>query len=192
MQPRVCFAGIVLFLLPANSLPAQTHLTPQENRGREIFERGASPSGSPITAAAGGGPISASIPCSNCHGHNGEGKPEGGIFPSNVTWDALTKPYGLTHPDGRTHPPYTERLLKRAITAGTDPAGNTLNKAMPRFQLSLADSSDLIAYMMKLGQAADPGLTATSVRLGVILPPSLETGQIIRHTLTKHFKQVND
>src|SRR5437016_3452699 len=97
-------------------------------RGRQIFESGTSPSGSAIEASiAGDGRLPGSVlPCANCHGRDGRGKPESGVVPSNLTWDALTKPYGLTHADGRTHPPYTERLLTRAITMGIDPAGNSL------------------------------------------------------------------
>ena len=52
--------------------------------------------------------------CANCHGMTGQGKPEGGIDPSNITWEALTKPYGVTHPSGRKHPPYTARALELA------------------------------------------------------------------------------
>jgi ABC-type branched-subunit amino acid transport system substrate-binding protein len=188
------FRGILLLLLTA-SLFAQNRLTPQEERGRRIFERGDSASGQPITASLNGEDhVAASIlPCSNCHGHDGQGKPEGGVVPSNITWDALTKPYGVTHPDGRSHPPYTERLLKRAITMGVDPAGHALNNAMPRFQLSLADASDLVAYIKRLGQAVDPGLTADAVGLGVILPASANasTSQIVRRVLLDYFARVN-
>jgi hypothetical protein len=188
------FRGILLLLLTA-SLFAQNRLTPQEERGRRIFERGDSASGQPITASINGEDrVAASIlPCSNCHGHDGQGKPEGGVVPSNITWDALTKPYGVTHPDGRSHPPYTDRLLKRAITMGVDPDGHALGNAMPRFQLSLADASDLVAYIKRLGQAVDPGLTADAVGLGVMLPASANasTSQIVRRVLLDYFARVN-
>ena len=36
--------------------------------------------------------------CANCHGFDGQGKPEGGITPSNLTWEVLSKPYGLHTP----------------------------------------------------------------------------------------------
>jgi hypothetical protein len=186
---------VVLAFLGA-SLMAQNPLAPEEQRGRQIFELGTSPSGSTIEAlAAGDVRVAGSImPCANCHGHCGEGKPEGGVVPSNITWDALTKPYGLVHPDGRAHPPYTERLLKRAISMGIDPAGNALSDAMPRFQLSLADVSDLMAYIKRLGEAVDPGLTAATVRLGVILPPPSQTpadGRIVSQALLNYFAALN-
>jgi len=42
---------------------------------------------------------------------------------------------------------------------------------MPRFRLSLADASDLVAYVKRLGDAIDPGVTAETVRLGVLTAP---------------------
>ena len=185
----------VLLAFLTVSLIAQNRLSPQEERGKQIFEFGTSASGSSIEALiAEDSRVPGSIvPCANCHGHNGQGKPEGGVVPSNITWDALTKPYGLVHPDGRTHTPYTERLLKRAITMGVDPVGNSLSAAMPRFQLSLADASDLVAFIKRLGEAVDPGLTASKTRLGVILPPSqtATAGRIVRQALLEYFERVN-
>ena len=185
----------VLLSFLAVSLVAQDRLTLQEERGRQIFENGTSPSGTPIEAAmAGGDRLPASIlPCANCHGSDGKGKAESSVVPSNLGWAALTKPYGISHPDGRTHPPYTERLLTRAITMGIDPAGNTLSKAMPRFQLSMADAADLVAYIKKLGQQIDPGLTGTTVRVGVILPAASQTNtsRIMRRALVDCFDRVN-
>jgi ABC-type branched-subunit amino acid transport system substrate-binding protein len=179
----------------ALSLNAQSGLTPKAERGREIYERGTSSSGR-ISALLGGdsrvaGPI---LPCANCHGHDGRGKPEGGIYPSNITWDALTKPYRLTNTDGRTHPPYTERLFARAITTGIDPGGHRLDLAMPRFHLSPVEASDLVAYLKELADAQEPGVTATTVRLGVLLPSASESGQasaIERQTLADYFARVN-
>jgi ABC-type branched-subunit amino acid transport system substrate-binding protein len=64
---------------------------------------------------------------------------------------------------------------------------------MPRFQLSLSDASDLVAYIKRLGQAVDPGLTADAIGLGVILPASANasTSQNIRKTLLDYFARVN-
>ena len=186
---------LVCAIFFAVSLLAQSRLIPDEERGKQIFERGVSPSGAAITATMAGGETvpGAVLPCANCHGVDGQGRPEGGVLPSNITWDALTKPYQTTRPDGRTHPPYTERLLKRAITMGIDPAGNTLQTEMPRFQLSMADASYLIAYIEQLGQTVEPGVTATTVRLGVILSTDSYThsNAILRNILLDYFARVN-
>src|SRR5215510_1835611 len=117
-------------------------LTPQERRGQQIYLQGTSPAGRTLTAVLNkeGAEVPASVlPCANCHGHDGRGKPEGGIVPSNITWEALTTPYGVTHFSGRAHPPYTEQLLQRAVTMGVDPADNPLHPAMPRYRLSHQD-----------------------------------------------------
>jgi hypothetical protein len=183
---------VFLFIVLLQPVAAQSPLTQNEERGRQVFERGMSPAGQGITALISpGAAVSAAIlPCSNCHGRDGLGRPEGGIVPSNITWDAITKPYDVKGPNGRTHPAYTERLLKRAITMGIDSGGTALNPAMPRYQLSLADASDLVAYLKKLGRVADAGVTATSVRVGVIVRAGME-GEILRQALSRHAAEVN-
>ena len=172
--------GLVM-LLP---LAAQTSLTPQEQRGRQLYERGTSASGAEVRASIGpGAPVAGAVlPCANCHGADGLGRAEGGIAPANVTWDALTKPYRVS--------PYTERLVKRAITMGLDADGRTLHKAMPRYTLTLTDAADLVAYLKVLGRSIDPGITASAVRIGVMLPPEKE-GTIMHEALSRHFAQIN-
>lgn len=188
---------LLVLLALAGGLRAQsTALTAEEQRGQQIYELGTSPTGKVIEASiAGGVRVPGSImPCANCHGHEGEGKPEGGVTPSNLVWSALTKPYDVTNADGRTRSAYSERLLKRAITLGIDPAGNMLSPAMPRFQLSSQDASDLVAYMKRLGEATDPGVTATTVQIAVILQQSSEktpTGRALRKAVIDYFGSVN-
>ncbi len=184
----------VLLIFLAIPLLAQDRPTAQEVRGRQIFEQGTSPSGRSIQATISGARVEGSIvPCVNCHGADGKGKPESGVVPSNVTWEALTKPYGVSHSDGRTHPPYTELLFKRAITMGIDPAGNSLHNAMPRFELTDDDAVDLLTYIRKLGRNSDPGLTSKTVRLGVLLPSfSTNTGALMKRALLDCFNRVNE
>ena len=168
----------VLFLL-ALAVPAllqgAAELTPQEQRGRQIYRDGTSPSGGEIVALLGDAQIevpAASVPCASCHGRDGRGRPEGGVSPSDLRWESITRPYGVTHPSGRTHPAYDERLLKRAISMGIDPAGHPLHVAMPRFRMSLQDMADLTAYLKRLGSEPEPGVSDTEVRVGVVLPPA--------------------
>ena len=178
------------------SLPSNP-LTPQEKRGKQIYLKGKSSSAQEIVALLGKdntevpGPV---LACAGCHGRDGRGKPEGGITPSDITWPSLTKPYGIAHAGGRRHPPYTERFLKRAITLGIDPAGNRLHTAMPRYRMSLEDIADLVAYLKRLGNDPDPGLTETVIRVGTILPPRerfAEMGQAIKSTLVAYFDEIN-
>src|SRR5215471_8189168 len=160
--------------IAAVSLSAQERFVPDEHRGRSIYEHGVSASGKTIEAIlAGGTRVPASVvACVNCHGPQGLGKPEAGVLPSNITWEALTKPYGSDHAGGRFTPPYTEHFLVRAITMGIDSGGAELNTVMPRFQLSKEDAADLVCYIQRLGQDADTGITSGGIHIGAILPMS--------------------
>lgn len=144
-----------------------TLIEPSPERGRQIFEKGTSASGKEIIALMSGIEIPASVlPCAGCHGLDGKGKPEGGLTPSNITWHALQTDYEGQRKSGRIHPAYTTKTLKRAITMGLDPKGNKLHNAMPKYQMSQQDISDLTAYIKVLGATKTVGLTDTSIHIG--------------------------
>jgi ABC-type branched-subunit amino acid transport system substrate-binding protein len=170
-------------------------LSPEERRGKTIYLTGTSPSGGEITASLGKVEAPpATLRCVYCHGADGQGRPEGGIFPSALTWDALTKTYGSRFAGGRSRPAYTARLLGRAITMGIDSAGNALNPAMPRYRLSHQDLADLLAYLKRIGNDADPGVTADTIRIGVLLPPPSDFPDLhraLRSALTAFFDDIN-
>lgn len=179
---------LILILLVAVNIHA---LTEQEKRGQQIYRTGESPSGATITALVGeeSMPVPASVlPCASCHGRDGRGKAEGGIKPSNLQWDVLTKPYEV---GPRKHPPYTPATLRRAITTGLDPAKQKLHPAMPRYQMTLGDAEDLVAYLQKIGTDRDPGLTDDAIRLGVLLPPDGRESDAIRQALTEELANVD-
>ncbi len=187
-----CRVLLLAGLLMASTSAAQ--LTPQEERGKIIYLQGMSPSGGEITALMGdaGTEVPAAvIPCGGCHGRDGRGRPEGGIVPTNLTWQMLTKPYAVDHPGGRRHPPYDSRLVKRAITLGSDPAGNKLNQAMPRYRLSLQDIDDLVSYIEVLGSELDPGLTADSITLATLVPRESSLGRAVESVLRATFDRLN-
>ncbi|HEV2801274.1 MAG TPA: ABC transporter substrate-binding protein [Pyrinomonadaceae bacterium] len=172
-------------------------LTPEERRGKQIYLRGTSASGREVTAYLGEPPLevpASTLTCAGCHGADGQGKPEGGVTPSNITWAALTKPYGITHASGRKHPPYTERALELAVTRGLDPASNRLLNVMPRYQMAREDMADLIAYLKRLGTDRDPGLSEASIRIGMLVPARgalAEMGQAIKSVVAAYFEEVN-
>lgn len=183
--------------LAQEATAATTGLTPQEKRGKQIYVRGTTEAGREILAYVGDALIEvpgSTLPCASCHGLDGQGKPEGGVVPSNVAWETLTKPYEVTQASGRKRPPYTERALELAITRGLDPAGSKLHPAMPRYQMAREDMADLVAYLKRVGQDRDPGLTEKSITVGTIVPAKGElagVGQAIRAALTAFFDEVN-
>lgn len=172
-------------------------LTPEERRGKQIYLRGTSAAGRDIKAYLGEASLevpASTLTCAGCHGADGQGKPEGGVAPSNLTWAALTKPYGVVHASGRKHPPYTERALELAITRGLDPAGNRLLNVMPRYQMAREDMSDLIAYLKRLGTDRDPGLSDASIRVGLLVPARgalAEMGGAIKAVVAAYFEEIN-
>jgi ABC-type branched-subunit amino acid transport system substrate-binding protein len=187
---RLGVALLATFLLGAGGL------TPEQERGRRIYVDSVSPSGGEIVAVLGQGvEVDASaVPCATCHGRDGKGRPEGGVTPTDITWANLTKPYGVVHPTGRRHPPYDDKLMKRSLALGVDPAGNELHVAMPRYRMSHQDMADLAAYLKTLGETADPGATDDAVRIGLLPPPPgpLEgMGQAVRSALEARFAEVN-
>lgn len=174
---------------------ASNDLTPQEQHGKQIYLTGTSPSSQPVVALMGEEKteVPATIlPCVSCHGADGRGRPEGGIVPSNLRWESLTKPYGVRHESGRSHPPYTLETLAASIVEGVDPAGNDLNTAMPRYRMSDDDLQALLAYLQKLGLERDPGVDEGHIRLGLLLPPgSLMVAESMRRLLQAYFEEVN-
>jgi ABC-type branched-subunit amino acid transport system substrate-binding protein len=186
----------LLGLFPVHASQASP-LSPQERRGKQIYMRGESPSGGQIMAMVGDGSVEvpgATLPCANCHGFDGRGKPEAGVVPSDVTWQDLTKSYGTTHASGRKHPAYTARSLARAITDRVDPAGQLLAIGMPRYRMTDGDLADLLSYMRRLGSDQDPGLTRSSISIGTILPgrgPLAEIGQAMQAVMAAFFDDIN-
>ena len=171
---RTIAAAVALSCLcPLAPASGADSLSPLESRGAEVYHRGASQSGPPVFANVGSSGLrlpGTILPCAGCHGPDGRGRPEGGVDPVPVTWEHLTKAYGHRHGGRREHPAFTDATLKRAITQGIDPAGNRLDPAMPRFEMATDDLEALIAYMKHLGRETAPGITATTITLGVLVP----------------------
>jgi ABC-type branched-subunit amino acid transport system substrate-binding protein len=176
---------------------AAFHLTEQEERGKQIYSTGISPTGGKMTAVLGNSideVPAAALKCVNCHLPDGRGKPEGGISPSNIRWDELSKPYGSSGARGRKRPPYDAPLLKRSITMGLDSAGRTLDQAMPRYGMTHGDLADLVVYLTVLGRELDPGLSADRIRIGVIVAPAPlfpEMSFAVRAALTAFVAEIN-
>jgi ABC-type branched-subunit amino acid transport system substrate-binding protein len=178
----------------ADALP----LSPSESAGKRLYREGVSDSGEPIMARVGAADMllpATSLPCANCHGADGLGRPEGGVRPPDLSWSRLTSTYGQQQTNGRDYPAYTEGTLARAIQEGRDPGNNRLDPAMPRFVLSMNDQRNLTAYLKRVAEDRDPGLTPDSLHLGTLLPsqgPLSEEGATVAAVLQGSVARINE
>ncbi|HEY5974447.1 MAG TPA: hypothetical protein VIU41_06850, partial [Geobacteraceae bacterium] len=103
-----------LFILFISSLPASANtapLTALEEHGKNIFFKGVSSNGAPLTALFGTEQIKLTgqaVACATCHGYDGLGRSDSGIVSTSISWRVLMKSYGHTHADGVEHAPFTE------------------------------------------------------------------------------------
>ncbi len=174
-------------------------LTPAEKNGQLIYRTSKSLSGGKIYIKQDdGSKIDATetgITCVGCHGEDGRGGQEGGVLTSDIRYVYLTKPYGVTHISGRKHPPYTDMLLKKAITDGIDPGNNKLDPTMVRWEMSDADLNDLCAYIHRLSEMGKPGVTDDYIRIGCVLDvsgPLASTGKDAMKMIEGAFKNINN
>jgi ABC-type branched-subunit amino acid transport system substrate-binding protein len=180
--------------LSSSALP----LNPSESAGKRLYREGLSGSGEPVMARVGAADIvlpASSLPCANCHGADGQGRAEGGVRPPDLNWSRLSSRYGQQQINGRDYPAYTEGTLARAIQEGRDPGNNQLDPAMPRFVLSMKDQRDLSAYLKRLGEDRDPGLSPDSLHLGTLLPsqgPLSEEGATVAAVLQGSVARINE
>jgi hypothetical protein len=72
----------------------------------------------------------------------------------DITWDRLIQEEHHEEVPGEEehgeHPPYSEEILRRAITRGVDPAGEPLDDEMPRWRMSEPDLDDLVEFIKTL------------------------------------------
>ncbi|MEN8175625.1 MAG: ABC transporter substrate-binding protein, partial [Pseudomonadota bacterium] len=173
-------------------------LDPAEARGKQIYIRGTSPRDSELTALVGEEQVSlpaSVVPCASCHGRDGRGRPEGGVIPSDIRWSIMSKSYGHVHDNGRRHPAFDATSLAVVLSTGMDPGQNRLDPSMPLYQMSAADTADLIAYLKRLESDRDPGVGERQIQIATLLPlqgPRGKLGQAMAQVLHGYFKDLND
>ncbi len=89
--------------------------------------------------------------CATCHGADGRGGAPvmmGTEVPGDIRYHHLIEEE--EHEEGEEHPPYTDELIKRAITLGLNPAGEPLDLTMPRWHMSDQDLDDLLEFLKTL------------------------------------------
>lgn len=189
--------GLAAGLALGGASAAGMELTPEEAVGRRLYREGVNRSGEAITARVGiqAVPVSgATVRCANCHGPDGQGRPEGGLRPPDITWRELAKPYGHRHENQRQHPAFDLAGLARALAEGRDPAGQRLDPAMPRYALSRQDVAALAAYLRRIADDNDPGVTADRLRIGTLLPergPLADSARQVAQLLQGVFARAN-
>jgi len=119
-----------------------------QSNGERIYFTATSNSGKPIISSIGamtmrGGMMS----CAACHGADGKGG-RGRMMmwtfnASDIRYSSLTSGIG-------DEKPYTDELIKRAITEGLDSEGKKLENPMPVWQMSVEDQNDLLDYLKTL------------------------------------------
>jgi ABC-type branched-subunit amino acid transport system substrate-binding protein len=192
--------SLVLGLLLLGGIPIAAQasaLSPSESAGKRLYREGVAESGEPVMARVGAADMllpATSLPCANCHGADGQGRPEGGVRPPDISWSRLSSRYGQAQINGRDYPAYTEGTLARAIAQGRDSANNRLDPAMPRFVLSMKDQRNLTAYLKRVADDRDPGLTDDSLHLGTLLPsqgPLADEGATVAAILKGSVARIN-
>jgi Cytochrome c len=164
-------------LLTASVLAAAGTSSPE--RGKRIYLEGVSDPARPIVAVSGADRVELPaplLPCVNCHGSDGRGRPEGGVRPADITPDALGRAADGSWTNGRRRPAYTRMLLTRAVTMGVDAGGTQLDVTMPRYRLWGEDRDDLLAYLDRLGREPEPGVRDDAVVVGVVIPERSTSG----------------
>lgn len=181
--------AVLLVGLACATSASALDLTDHELAGKRLYREGVSSSDAQLQARVGASDMAVPasvLPCASCHGNDGRGRAEGGVRPPSLDWQRLVLGQGAREANGRSYPAYTDSSLARAIQHGVDPAGNRLDPAMPRFELTLADQRNLTAYLKRLAEERDPGVEEGVLRLGTLLPangPLAEAGQVVRAVL---------
>jgi len=90
--------------------------------------------------------------CATCHGADGRGGAPimmGTDIPGDIRYHHLIEEEHEEEGE-EEHPPYTDELIKRAVTLGLNPAGEPLDQTMPRWRMSDGDLDDLIEFLRTL------------------------------------------
>lgn len=189
--------GLVCLVLALMSQsPASAQFTPAQERGRQIYfgEDGSALADSEVRIGKMGVKLPAqSFPCASCHGRKGGGVAERGAIPSDLSAGALTKPYSVTGAFGRRRPPYSLSSFRTVVRTGKDSGGNTLSEAMPRFELSDNDLSDVWAFLQVMADLREPGVEDDQLSVGVRLAAGGKSlsGQAQRRLLESLAGEIN-
>lgn len=103
-----------------------------------------SESGNPIIAFTEQPILDNSMTCAACHGNDKKGGMEKIMFSSFEVPDIRYSTLTVGHDEEQ---PYTDVLIKRAITKGIDSDGIPFERPMNKWQISEEDLNDLVEYL---------------------------------------------
>jgi cytochrome c oxidase subunit 2 len=119
--------------------------------GKTVWVNGTDAKGAQITRTTDMG-VLGKDGCVACHGTDAKGKAIttslGKIDAPDIRWSVISQP--IKKDDGSTDPAYDATKFAGAVRDGTDSAGGTLDKAMPRWQVTDEEVNGLIAYLKTL------------------------------------------
>ncbi|MFZ3060150.1 MAG: cytochrome c [Candidatus Methanoperedens sp.] len=116
-----------------------------QSNGERIYFTATSNSGKPIISSIGAMTMrNGMMSCAACHGADGKG---GRGRMMMWTFNASDIRYSSLASGEK---PYTDELIKRAITEGLDSEGKKLEPPMPVWQMSDEDQNDLLEYLKTL------------------------------------------
>lgn len=166
MNRRILIAALLLLTIGAIGMGALLWALPSlyagsgsrnfRSAGERIYYLGTDAQGRPIprTVAGAGmmGPgMTGGMSCVDCHGADGRGGAVDMMFGSieipDIRYSALTAPRSE---DGTTEPGWSDADIGRAIVDGIEPNGQRLKAPMPRWQMTNAEVSGVIAYLKEL------------------------------------------
>jgi len=144
---------IVVFVLFGGSALDGSYSSP----GQRIYYTGADASGPIPRTIAGGGMMGiggmGAVACVNCHGEDGRGRRVGTMFGTVGIPDVRYSTLTTARTEGTaTIPAWTDADITHAIRDGVEPSGQSLKAPMPRWSMTDADMSDVIAYLKELSQ----------------------------------------
>ncbi len=121
--------------------------------GERIFLTGRDENGRRIPRSGGFGGMMGDVACADCHGEDARGGSIQmmmyDIEAPDIRWSTLAEPEpesGATG-DEHAHEPFDEASFARAIREGVTPGGESLDRLMPRWQLSDRQVQALVEYL---------------------------------------------
>jgi hypothetical protein len=162
--------------------------------GERMYREGILPSGEPMQAlvAADVTVDGRMFTCVNCHQRSGLGSVEGSVitWPINGkelfvprrrtgAWNAAKQEQGpganerwslpKQYQAADARPAYTDESLAQLLREGVDPAGRTLGRSMPRYNINDSDMAILIDYLKNLSNESDPGADDKKIRFATVI-----------------------